>query len=111
MATGTLLDGTCMKRDESLRSVPRREAPSHEPEPPLHERTVQQGAEPAEPGTTGPAAAARGGARRFGCSARPKHDGLLSAAELRRCADQDHKAGGLKLRALSLLPGKRSDTG
>src|SRR6516164_5649893 len=60
MATGTLLDGTCMKRDESLRSVPRREAPSHEPEPPLHERTVQQGAEPAEPGTTGPAAAARG---------------------------------------------------
>jgi len=54
------MDGTCMKRDESLRSVPRREAPSHEPEPPLHERTVQQGAEPAEPGATGPAAAARG---------------------------------------------------
>jgi hypothetical protein len=36
------------------------QAPSHEPEPPLHERAVQQGAEPAEPGTTGPAAAARG---------------------------------------------------
>ena len=36
------------------------QATSHEPEPPLHERTVQQGAEPAEPGTTGPAAAARG---------------------------------------------------
>ena len=36
------------------------QAPSHKPESPPHERTVQQSAEPAEPGTTGPAAAARG---------------------------------------------------
>ena len=36
------------------------QATSHEPEPPLHERTVQEADQPAEPGTTGPAAAARG---------------------------------------------------
>ena len=61
--TGSRLSGNirgfspgCAKSDPSRGD----QAPSHEPEPPLHERTVQQGAEPAEPGTTGPAAAARG---------------------------------------------------
>jgi hypothetical protein len=39
------------------------QATSHEPEPPLHERGVQGADKPAEPGTTGPAAAARGASR------------------------------------------------
>jgi len=44
------------------RSDPSRgdQATSHEPEPPLHERVMQGADKPAEPGTTGPAAAARG---------------------------------------------------
>jgi hypothetical protein len=54
--------GSGQPMSPGAKSAPGRsdQAPSHEPEPPLHERTVQQGAEPAAPGETGPAAAARG---------------------------------------------------
>ena len=60
--TASKLSGNIRGFSPGAKSDPGRgdQAPSHKPEPPLHERTVQQGAEPAEPGTTGPAAAARG---------------------------------------------------
>jgi hypothetical protein len=60
--TTSKLSGNIPGFSPGAKSAPGRgdQAPSHEPETPLHERTVQQGAEPAEPGTTGPATAARG---------------------------------------------------
>lgn len=60
--TTSKLSGNIPGFSPGAKSAPGRsdQAPSHEPEALLHERSVQQGAEPAEPGTTGPAAAARG---------------------------------------------------
>jgi hypothetical protein len=60
----TIVDLMSTRPSPGAKSAPGRgdQAPSHEPEPEPspHERSVQQGAEPAEPGTTGPATAARG---------------------------------------------------
>jgi hypothetical protein len=60
--TASRLSGNIPGFNPGAKSAPGRgdQAPSHKSEPPPHERTVQQSAEPAEPGTTGPAAAARG---------------------------------------------------
>jgi hypothetical protein len=60
--TASKLSGNIRGFSPGAKSDPGRgdQAPSHEPEPPLHERTVQEAAEPAELKTTEPAEPARG---------------------------------------------------